>query len=811
MEGSVMVSTPLRTPESTPVRWGWHWRLIIGTPLLVLGCLAMTAPFVAGKSSPFILGILMIASGLIETAHAFAVRDRHVGNAGFFGAAMSVLAGLILLAQPKLALGALSLLLGLSFLIDGVGMIVAAIRSEGRPGVGLLSDGGLNVLLGLVIASQWPVSGLWTIGLYVGCRILGSGWSKILGRDDTSNAPVADVAALHSDPHLRLPPHPELAKLRDILSAADEARYPIDRYWRVTFLLTFLAIHIGRMDAEWNLVGLFSPGVAVIGDVLFALVLAWGVITPARLGWRVLTRPVERRAWIRLLVQVDQGEQPGGLDRVVQYWLNARARFAWRLNQARRSPTVAVRRGLQIGLPVTAVLIALNPIWGFSWYFNTENWATEVWARWAEHRTDTWREQMVHAVRDQYRGRDIPGGQLFQVAPEGLAAGADFSFLVIGDPGEGDASQHVLRDQFIELGQRAEVRFLVVASDVIYPAGAMKDYEGKFYLPFKGFTKPIYAIPGNHDWYDALEGFTANFLEPEAARAALRARRATDHGLTTTTESRIDQMIEEAARLREAYGVWTGGQRAPYFEVDAGRFVLITVDTGILRRVDVEQWQWLRTTLERAKGKFKMVILGHPFFAAGRYQGEDDEPFATLHRLLSEHAVEVVMAGDTHDFEFYKDVEQVRSQNRPMYHFVNGGGGAYLSIGTALDWPKQAPTADSAFYPSTDAVLAKLDSQTPRWKWPLWWWMTRLGAWPSAPEALASAFDFNRAPFFQSFVEVRVEGSANVVRLLLYGANGRLRWHDLQVNGQVIPEGQDDRALVEFRFPLGTADAKPRP
>ena len=88
---------------------------------------------------------------------------------------MSVLAGLLLLAQPKLALGALSLLLGLSFLIDGVGMIVAATRSGGRARVGLLSDGGLNVLLGLVIASQWPVSGLWTIAsLYVGCRILGS-------------------------------------------------------------------------------------------------------------------------------------------------------------------------------------------------------------------------------------------------------------------------------------------------------------------------------------------------------------------------------------------------------------------------------------------------------------------------------------------------------------------------------------------------------------------------------------------------------------------------------------------------------------
>jgi len=38
-----------------------------------------------------------------------------------------------------------------------------------------------------------------------------------------------------------------------------------------------------------------------------------------------------------------------------------------------------------------------------------------------------------------------------------------------------------------------------------------------------------------------------------------------------------------------------------------------------------------------------------------------------------------------------------------MHHFVNGGGGAYLSIGTALDFPKQPPVADWAFYPSTNS------------------------------------------------------------------------------------------------------------
>src|SRR6476659_8531074 len=136
----------------------------------------------------------------------------------------------------------------------------------------------------------------------------------------------------------------------------------------------------------------------------------------------------------------------------------------------------------------------------------------------------------------------------------------------------------------------------------------MSDYEPKFDLPFKGFTKPIYAIPGNHDWYDALEGFAANFLEADAARACMLARVAADNRLTTTTEGRIDGMIWEAARLRREFGVSTGWQRGPFFEVQTQRFALIAVDTGVLRRVETEQWQWLKAALERSRGKFTMVI-----------------------------------------------------------------------------------------------------------------------------------------------------------------------------------------------------------
>jgi hypothetical protein len=355
------------------------------------------------------------------------------------------------------------------------------------------------------------------------------------------------------------------------------------------------------------------------------------------------------------------------------------------------------------------------------------------------------------------------------------------------------------------------MKFLVVSSDVIYPAGSMHDYEANFYLPFQGFAKPIYAIPGNHDWYDALEGFNANFLESRAARAAIEARVATDFGLTSTDARRIDKLTAEAARLRGLYRVKVGAQRAPFFEMQTRDFALLAIDTGILRTVDANEWAWIERALDRSRGKFTMAIVGHPRFAGGHdiptlAEGHDvaesSERFAALYRLLANHNVRIAMAGDTHDFEYYR--EKNRSDNRDyvMHHFVNGGGGAYLSIGTALDFPALPPVGDWAFYPRTERLRAKMDAETPAWKQPFWYWIKWAKAWPFSVEALSGLFDFNDAPFFQSFMEVRVERSKSRVVLILNGVDGPLRWQDLQTGGAAMRPGATLDDAVEFTVPM---------
>ena len=234
--------------------------------------------------------------------------------------------------------------------------------------------------------------------------------------------------------------------------------------------------------------------------------------------------------------------------RLIRLWTNTRFSFDASVRDARMSLRSAGEMALRLGLPIAVLFVAVNPVWGFTWYLNTESWASGVYHKLTELRVDRWRAAMVEAVASAYGASD---DALFRVTPPDIEEG-DFSFIVIGDPGEGDASQYALVERFIEIGRRADIKFLIVASDVIYPAGAMTDYEYNFYLPFKGFTKPVYAIPGNHDWFDALEGFNANFLEPKAARAALSARAAADLYLTSTDKDRIDRLLQTGAEAARA-------------------------------------------------------------------------------------------------------------------------------------------------------------------------------------------------------------------------------------------------------------------
>ena len=96
----------------------------------------------------------------------------------------------------------------------------------------------------------------------------------------------------------------------------------------------------------------------------------------------------------------------------------------------------------------------------------------------------------------------------------------------------------------------------------------------------------------------------------------------------------------------------TGYQQGPFFQLQTETFALIAVDTGVLKQVDEEQLAWLRAALDRATARSCWPCWGTRSLPAALDQTRDNEPFAALNRLLREHHVHVVMAGDTHDLEY---------------------------------------------------------------------------------------------------------------------------------------------------------------
>jgi 3',5'-cyclic AMP phosphodiesterase CpdA len=755
---------------------------------VLCGVASLIAPRGAAEHPLLRVGALLALAGGVETLHGLRRSSFSAVRRAVTSGLITLLMALLVMNAAFIAGTALVLFLAITFALDAVGHVRAfwrATESRARAYALLAALGDAAVSIALLIVQQ--ISTTWLIALAAALRCFGIAWTMatalVYETDDAARTVVDDLDLGEHD----------AAALRQQLIDEEQARAPADLRWTLAFVATLFAIHIARMQPDGSLLGFVAPAVAVLGDMLLAVVIALFLFVPVVLSIRSSTRWLERWLWRRQLrADTDRRTWP---NRLAELWLRHRLRIGIRLREMRYSLPAALKRSLASGLPVAAVVAATVPIWGMSWFFDTENWASGLWNSWAESRTDQWRAAMVRDVTAAHPANS----SLFAVQP-GEIASSDFSFIVIGDTGEGDASQHVLRDQLLTVAGRPDVRFLVISSDVVYPNGSMIDYEAKFWLPFKGVTKPVYAIPGNHDWYDALEAFLATFLDAESARLSMRARAEADLRLTSTTDARIEQLIADAAQLRSDYNVPTGFQRAPFFEIQTERFALVGIDTGIVKRIDELQWQWLEAALSRARGKSIMAVVGHPFYAGGGDTTAGNADFTRLKQRLLDGGATILMAGDTHDLEYY--VEPPAANRSTIHYIVNGGGGAYLSFGTALAWPSNPATAQWAYYPNREAVSQKIQARTPAWKRPAWWWTTEFGAWPFSAEWLSAAFDYNVAPFFQSFFEVRVEPSSGVIRLRPYGVHGRLNWRDVAHSAGVRPAGSTDDDFVEWIVPM---------
>ncbi|MFJ3235618.1 metallophosphoesterase family protein [Streptomyces sp. NPDC086787] len=251
-----------------------------------------------------------------------------------------------------------------------------------------------------------------------------------------------------------------------------------------------------------------------------------------------------------------------------------------------------------------------------------------------------------------------------------------FSFMVVGDTGEGGDAQYAVVPGFLKVSRDTD--FTVLASDVIYPVGAADDYADKFFRPFRDYQAPIYAIPGNHDWYEDLGAFMRVFcddappLAPEPAPRPLG--RAWWRSLLWHRPRRTDgQRLADARALRPA-PAQQAVQPGPYWAIDAGPIRVIGIDTGLLGTLDAEQGAWLR---EVSRGpRAKILVTGSPLYVDGEYHPCPIEGGGTVDEVVRDPDRNFVAAigGDIHNYQRYP----VNVDGRTIQYVVSGGGGSFM-------------------------------------------------------------------------------------------------------------------------------------
>jgi hypothetical protein len=209
---------------------------------------------------------------------------------------------------------------------------------------------------------------------------------------------------------------------------------------------------------------------------------------------------------------------------------------------------------------------------------------------------------------------------------------------------------------------------LVMGGDEVYPTGTRSEYEARFRGPYQaalpwappGTEPELFAIPGNHDWYDGLTNFARFFCSGRSV------------------------------------GAWRTRQRRSYFALRLPhRWWLVAIDIQLDTYIDDPQLTYFRNVgLER--GDRVILLTGTPCWT----KVEDGVPFARQPESFKNlqyfrdqviapagATVPVTLTGDRHHYCRYH-------ADDGSHLITAGGGGAYLYPTHTQPETLEIPSAD---------------------------------------------------------------------------------------------------------------------
>jgi hypothetical protein len=192
-------------------------------------------------------------------------------------------------------------------------------------------------------------------------------------------------------------------------------------------------------------------------------------------------------------------------------------------------------------------------------------------------------------------------------------------------------------------------RVLVFGGDQVYPVASNPSYEQRLVLPYElAMPDPaappadVYAIPGNHDWYDSLVAFTRVFCSGRW------------------------------------FAGWRTHQRVSYFALQLPHdWWLVATDIQLDSDIDRDQLEYFEA-IAAQMGDHARVILctAEPHWIYQAEYSDAERAFAEANlRVLEDQIfggkIAVSVSGDLHHYRRHSD-------DRGHHKLIAGGGGAFL-------------------------------------------------------------------------------------------------------------------------------------
>jgi len=194
-------------------------------------------------------------------------------------------------------------------------------------------------------------------------------------------------------------------------------------------------------------------------------------------------------------------------------------------------------------------------------------------------------------------------------------------------------------------------RLLVFGGDQVYPTANRRDYQDRLVRPFetaRNYSRApepdVYALPGNHDWYDSLVSFTRLFCS------------------------------------QRWFQGWRTRQRRSYFALKLpGRWWLIATDFQLGSDIDALQVAYFKRVAASMQPGDRIVLCSaEPHWVlSGTYQAMDPDVNENNLRYLEEVFARagartmVHLAGDLHHYRRHAHADGTQK-------ITAGGGGAFL-------------------------------------------------------------------------------------------------------------------------------------